>query len=84
MEGRNRMDAIDQIILHKLSLYESLAPLELWYEIGEDDALKESVTKEELSSRLESLKSQRLVEHVREAEGGIRWALTVKESEVER
>lgn len=84
MEGRNRMDAIDQIILHKLSLYESLAPLELWYEIGEDDALKESVTKEEISSRLESLKAQGLVEHVMEAEEDIRWALTVKESEVER
>jgi len=75
MEGRNRMDAIDQIILHKLSLYESLAPLELWYEIGEDDASKEGVTKEELSSRLESLKAQGLVEGLTKAEGDIRWAL---------
>jgi DNA-binding HxlR family transcriptional regulator len=84
MEDRNRMDAIDQIILHKLSLYESLAPLELWYEIGEDHALKETVTKEEISSRLESLRAQGLVERVMEAEGSIRWALTVKGGEIER
>jgi hypothetical protein len=77
------MDAIDQIILHKLSLYESLAPLELWYEIGEDHALEETVTKEEISSRLESLRAQGLVERVMEAEGRIRWALTVKGGEVE-
>jgi len=78
------MDTIDQIILHKLSLYESLAPLELWYEIGEDDILEETVTKEEISSRLKSLKAQGLVEHLMEAEEGIRWALTVKGREVER
>jgi DNA-binding HxlR family transcriptional regulator len=84
MEGRNRMDAIDQIILHKLSLYESLAPLELWYEIGENHALEETVNKEEISSRLESLRAQGLVERIMEAEGRIRWALTVKGGKVER
>jgi hypothetical protein len=46
------MDEIDRIILRKLSLYESLAPLELWYEVGEDHALGEAVTKEEISRRL--------------------------------
>jgi len=56
------MDAIDQMILRKLAIYESLDLLELWYEIGEDDMLKESVTKEEISNRLESLKAQGLVE----------------------
>jgi DNA-binding Lrp family transcriptional regulator len=69
------MDAIDRMILRKLAIYESLDLLELWYEIGEDDMLKESVTKEEISNRLESLKAQGLVEHVTEAEGHIRWAL---------
>ena len=69
------MDAIDRMILRKLAIYESLDLLELWYEIGEDDMLKESVTKEEISSRLESLRAQGLVEHVMEAEGDIRWAL---------
>jgi hypothetical protein len=74
METRDKMDVIDRIILGKLSLYESLAPLELWYEIGEDHVLGETVTKEEISSRLETLRAQGLVERL-EAEGGIRWAL---------
>jgi hypothetical protein len=75
MEGRNTKDAIDRIILHKLSLYESLNLVELWYEIGEDDMLKESVTKEEISNRLGSLRAQGLVEGLTKAEGDIRWAL---------
>ena len=75
MEGRASMDEIDRIILRKLSLYESLASLELWYEIGEDHVLEEAVTKEEISSRLESLRAQGLVERLTEVKGGIRWAL---------
>jgi DNA-binding Lrp family transcriptional regulator len=75
MEGRISMDEIDQIILNKLSLYESLAPLELWYEIGEDQSFDEPVTKEEVSSRLESLRAQGLVKPLTESKGGIRWAL---------
>ena len=73
MEGHNRIDAIDRIILHKLSLYQSLDLVELWYELGEDDALKERVTREELSSRLESLMVQGLVEQVEKREGEIHW-----------
>ena len=69
------MDEIDRIILRKLSLYESLALLELWYEIGEDHVLEEAVTREEISSRLESLRAQGLVERLTKAEGSIRWAL---------
>jgi hypothetical protein len=69
------MDEIDRIILRKLSLYESLAPLELWYEIGEDHVLEEAVTREEISSRLESLRAQGLVGRLTKAEGSIRWAL---------
>lgn len=75
MEGLASMDEIDRIILRKLSLYEGLAPLELWYEIGEDHVLEEGVTKEEISNRLESLRAQGLVERLTEAEGGIRWVL---------
>ncbi|NVM26428.1 MAG: hypothetical protein HWN70_11020 [Desulfobacterales bacterium] len=75
MEGDNRIDAIDRIILHKLSLYQSLDLVELWYELGEDDALKECVTREELSSRLESLMVQGLVERVEKSEGEIHWVL---------
>jgi len=73
MEGHNRIDAIDRIILHKLSLYQSLDLVELWCELGEDDALKERVTEEELSSRLESLMVQGLVERVEKREGEIHW-----------
>jgi len=73
VEGHNRIDAIDRIILHKLSLYQSLDLVELWYELGEDDALKERVTREELSSRLESLMVQGLVEQVEKREGEIHW-----------
>lgn len=69
------MDAIDRIILRKLAIYQSLDLLELWYEIGEDDILEETVTKEEISSRLESLRAQGLVERLTKAEGDIRWAL---------
>ena len=76
------MDKIGQIILRKLSFYESLSPLELWYEIGEDHVLEDAVTKEEISSRLESLNAQGLVERITEADGGIRWAL--KRGEVKR
>ena len=82
MVNRSTIDEIEGIILAKLSLYESLGHLELWYEIGEDDALKESVTKEEISSRLESLRAQGLVERLTEAEGTIRWA--VKRGTAER
>ena len=73
MGGDNRIDPIDRMILHKLSLYQSLDLVELWYELGEDDALKERVTREELSSRLESLMVQGLVERVEKREGEIHW-----------
>lgn len=75
MTGRVRKDSIDRIILSKLSLHESLDLLELWYEVGEDDVFKESVTEEEISSRLESLKAHGLVVRSKGTEGDIRWAL---------
>jgi hypothetical protein len=75
MVNRSTIDEIDGIILAKLSLYESLGPLELWYEIGEDHVLEEAVTREEISTRLESLRTQGLVERLTKAEGGIRWTL---------
>lgn len=69
------MDEIDRMILRKLRLYESLAFVELWYEIGKGHVLKETVTKEEISSRLESLRAQELVECLTEPGGDIRWVL---------
>ena len=82
MKERNSNDTIDQIILGKLSLYESLNLLELWYEIGEDDLVRESVTKQEISGRLEALRVQGLVECFAETEGHMRWVL--KRGEVKR
>ena len=69
------MDEIDRMILRKLRLYESLAFVELWYEIGKGHVLKETVTKEEISRRLESLRAQELVECQTEPGGDIRWVL---------
>ena len=82
MKERNSNDTIDQIILGKLSLYESLDLLELWYEIGEDDLVRERVTKQEISGRLEALRARGLVECLAETEGHTRWVL--KRGEVNR
>jgi len=82
MVNRSTIDEIDGIILAKLSLYESLGPLELWYQIGENHVVAEAVTKEEISQRLEALRAQGLVERLTEAEGTIRWA--VKRGTAER
>jgi hypothetical protein len=68
MEGKNRLDTIDRKILPILSLYKHLNLLQLWYEFGEDDALKERLTKEEISDRLEYLRAKGLVEKVVKAE----------------
>ncbi len=78
MEGRNHLDAIDQTILRVLSLYEDLDLLQLWYELGESDKSVEHMTQEDILQRLKSLKSQGLVEPVKESEGAMRWALTLK------
>lgn len=68
MERKNRLDSIDRNILRILSLYEHLNLLQLWYEFGEDDALKERITKEEISNRLEYLRAKGFVERVMDAE----------------
>ncbi len=83
MQGRNRLDPIDRNILRILSLYEELDLFQLWCELGESDATSEFVTREEVLSRLESLKLQGLVEPVTDGEGRIRWTLTLQD-EVER
>ncbi len=43
MEDRKTLDTIDQSILRILSAYGRMTPLELWYEIGEDDKVQERV-----------------------------------------
>ena len=67
MNGPNSLDSVDQSILRILSVYEQLTPLQLWYELGENDAVKETVTEEEILNRLESLREKGFVERVTEA-----------------
>jgi hypothetical protein len=67
MEEHGGLDPIDRGILRILSLYRRLSPLELWYELGEDDSIRERVTELEIRGRLDSLKARGLVEPVAEA-----------------
>jgi hypothetical protein len=73
-EKANRLDVISREMLRILSLYEQLSLLELWFEIGEAGALK-PMTKEQVSSRLESLMAQGFLERIPFGDGDIRWAL---------
>ncbi len=70
MEELDSVDPIDQDILRILSAYEFLTPLQVWYELGEDDTVKERPTEEEVSRRLVALATKGSVEAVKEAEGG--------------
>ena len=67
METDSGLDPIDQSILRILSSYEEMTPLELWYELGEDDTVKERVIEAEVRARLESLRKKGFVERVKEA-----------------
>lgn len=66
MKGRNLLDEVDKSILRILSDYEQLTPLQVWYELGEDDAVKERTSEEEILTRLESLRKKGFVESVTE------------------
>jgi hypothetical protein len=68
------LDVVDQEILRVLSLYEQLSQSELWFEIGEASVLG-PVTKEQVSSRLVSLRGRGFVNRISLGEGNIRWAL---------
>ena len=64
MQTHNSLDKFDQNLLRILSVYDQLAPLQLWFEMGEDDAVKETVSEEEIRKRLESLAARGYVEKV--------------------
>lgn len=64
MEVRVNMDEMEQSILRILSNYERLTPLQLWYELAEDDAMKRRLTEKEIISRLESLRAKGFVERI--------------------
>ncbi|MFQ5840823.1 MAG: hypothetical protein ACE5NJ_04205 [Thermodesulfobacteriota bacterium] len=78
MGGHDGLDPIDRLILKILSDYDSLGLLQLWYELGESDESVKHMTREEVLSSLESLRSQGFVESVKRGEGDVRWALTIK------
>ncbi len=76
MKGNQSLGEVDRNILNIISLYGSLEFLELWYEIGEDDALKEHpMTKKELSMRMEFLVAQGYVERIMNSEETTLWTL---------
>jgi excisionase family DNA binding protein len=64
---QNRVDATDQNIIRKLSLYDHLTPLQLWYELGEAPVVKGRISMEETRKRLESLMARGFVERARKA-----------------
>ena len=64
MARRTTLDAVDRNILRILSKYDHLTPLQVWYEMGEDDAVREAMTEEEITGRLESLRGKGLIERV--------------------
>ena len=68
------LDVIDQEIFRVLLLYEQLSLSELWFEIGEARVLG-PMTKEQISSRLESLKRRGFVDRIALGEGNTRWVL---------
>jgi len=60
----DNLDLTDRQMLRILSLYENLNPLELWYELGEMSHPAPRLTNEEIVTRLESLRSQGVVEKI--------------------
>jgi hypothetical protein len=64
MKRTDSLDLLVQNLLRILSAYDELTPLELWYELGEDDAVREAVNEEEVRRRLESLAARGHVEPV--------------------
>jgi len=76
MEKFNHLEAIDRKILEIISHYGNLNLLDLWYELGECDDLKEiPVTEEEVVNRLWFLQDQGVVECSKVSKEDIWWAL---------
>ena len=72
MGRRKPLDEMDRSILEILSAYDHLTPLQLWYELGEDDSVKEDFTEEDVQGRLQALTARGFVERITIAnpEGG--------------
>ena len=67
METPDSLDMIDQAFVRILSAFEQLTALDLWYELGEDDAVNEGMSEAEVGAGLESLRKRGFVEKVRKA-----------------
>ncbi len=72
MRERGDLDRIDLNILRILSRYDHLTPLQVWFELGEDDLVKERATGTEIRSRLDSLETEGFVEAVATSQVGKR------------
>jgi len=76
MNGIQSLTEVDRNILDIISLYGCLEFLDLWYEIGEADTLKEHpMTKKELLIRLKSLEAQGYVKGFMNSSKSIDWAM---------
>ncbi len=64
---------IDEKILQILSLYDHLTPLQIWYELGEDDLVEEKLTEAEIFERLEFLRARGFLETVTKVQVGGRF-----------
>jgi excisionase family DNA binding protein len=65
------LSSVDQNILRILSLYEHLTLLQLWYEMGEDDALGRRLTEKETERRLQVLTMRGFVENIGDSDSAI-------------
>ena len=64
MQMANSLDLLDRSLLRILSAHNELTLLDLWYELGEDDEAKETVSETEIGKRLESLAARGYVERL--------------------
>jgi len=67
MEKPGSLDMTDQAFVRTLSAFKHLTALDLWYELGEDDAVNEGMSEAEVEAGLESLRKRGFVEKVRKA-----------------
>ena len=77
MSINQNIDIVDRAILDIVSHYdEGISSLDLWYEIGEQDSLRQySITRHEIVKKLESLSKHGYVECTTSSENIERWIL---------
>jgi Fe2+ or Zn2+ uptake regulation protein len=58
------MKSLNESIIHILSFYKQLNPLQIWYELSEVNNLKDRVSVAEIKKTLESLQKRGIVERI--------------------